>query len=86
MNEKPTPTTLNSVEMFAMERNARTHYFHVAGAVVPQWLARTVWDAMLGFQGNLLLKQEILQLRVRREFEAEGTNDLLEEVLQRPLP
>ena len=37
---------------------------------------------MLSFQGNLLIEKKFLQLRVRRELEAQRLNDFLEEVSQ----
>jgi hypothetical protein len=86
VNEKTAPATFDGVEMLAMEGNARTDHLHVSHAVVSQRLARAEGGTMFRLQGNLLLKQEFLQFDVRRKLETEWTNNLLEEVLQRPFP
>src|SRR5208337_2184819 len=86
VDEKAAPTTFDSVEMFPVEGNARADDLHVARAVVAQRLAGAEWDAVLALQHHLLLEQKIRQLRVGCELEAQGPDDLVEEIVKRLFP
>src|SRR5208337_2801859 len=86
VHEQSAPTTFDSIEMFPVEGNARANDLHVSRAVVADRLAGAKWDAVLALQHHFLFEQKIRQLRVGCELEAQGPDDLVEEIVKRLFP
>src|SRR5512133_812868 len=86
VHEQPAPASLHRVEVPPMERDARADDLHVSRAVPPDGAAGTVRDAVLLLEPDLLLEEEVRELTVRGELEAERLDHLLVEVAQRALP
>ncbi|MDK2835062.1 MAG: hypothetical protein PWP63_2149 [Methanolobus sp.] len=78
MDIKPTPAALHRIEVLPVERYARTYKLHVVLTLTRQPLAGTIRVALLFFQQDFLLQQEIHEFRVRTELISKGIDDPLE--------
>jgi hypothetical protein len=86
MDIQPAPAHFHEIEMVLMVGNAGTDDPDVVFVIFREPLARAIGYPVLLLELYFLLKAEIDQIIVRREFVPERVDDLLEHETQRFLP